>query len=163
VALTHDGSLAYLAGADHAGHQYGPSAPELTGRIRAEDRILSVFLNALDSLPGALGQLGAAIATCCSIAIANLVRLLFVRRSIGVFPFGGDIFAITAAGIGLAWGSNLLVTQFSLSAFWSTAYGVGCFVLAYGVASWTHLLNDGEKSGILRTLRDKVRRLSRNG
>ena len=44
--------LAYLAGADHAGHRYGPSAPEVTAQIRAEDRVLSVLLNALDSLPG---------------------------------------------------------------------------------------------------------------
>jgi len=43
--------LAYLSGVDHAGHRYGPSAPELTGRIRAEDRVLSVLLDTLESLP----------------------------------------------------------------------------------------------------------------
>jgi O-antigen/teichoic acid export membrane protein len=148
---------------------FGPAgwALSMTGKHVLEVKILTagLVLSALlcwIAVP-ALGQLGAAIATCCSIIAVNLVRLLFVRRSIGEFPFHRDIFAITAAGIGLAWGSNLLVAQFSLSIFWSSACGIGCFVLAYGVAGWTHLLSDSEKSGILKALRDKVQTLFRTG
>jgi hypothetical protein len=61
-------------------------------------------------------------------------------------PLGNDIFVITAAGIGLAWGSNLLAAR-SLPALWDTVSGIGCF-LAYEVAGWTRLLNGSEKSGI---------------
>jgi len=101
----------------------------------------------------AFGQLGAAVATCTSVVIANLARVLFVRRSIGVFPFGSDIFLITAAGIGLAWGSSVVVAQFPLSSLWNVVCGIGCFVLAYGVASWTHLLSESEKTGIYGAVR----------
>jgi hypothetical protein len=80
--------------------------------------------------------------------IVNLARTLFVRRFLGAFPFGGDIFVITAAGIGLAWGSNVVIAQFSLSSFWSAVSGIGCFVLTYGIASWTYLFSESEKSGI---------------
>lgn len=147
---------------------FGPAgwALSMTGRHVLEVKILTagLVLSALlcwIAVP-ALGQLGAAIATCCSILAVNLVRLLFVRRSIGAFPFGADIFSITAAGIGLAWGINLLVAQFSLPTFWSAACGIGCFILAYGVATWTHLLSDAERCGILRVLRNHVQKLSRS-
>ncbi|HKQ26584.1 MAG TPA: oligosaccharide flippase family protein [Burkholderiales bacterium] len=145
---------------------FGPAgwALSMTGRHVLEVKILiaGLVLSALFCLVAvpALGQLGAAIATCCSITVVNLVRLLFVRRSIGVFPFGVDIFAITAAGIGLGWGSDLMVAQFALSAFWSIALGIGGFVLAYGVAGWMYFLSDAEKNGMVRALRDKVRKLS---
>src|SRR5258708_37600340 len=73
----------------------------------------------------AYGQFGAAIATCTSMAIANLARVLFVRRSLGAFPFGGDVFVITAAGIALAWGSNMAVPQLSLSSVSGAVSGIG--------------------------------------
>jgi O-antigen/teichoic acid export membrane protein len=127
-------------------------ALSMTGKHFLELKILSVGLVIAAILcwvaVPAYGQLGAAIATCTSIAIANLARVLFVRRSLGAFPFGGDIFVITAAGIGLAWGSNVVVAQFSLSSFWSAVSGIGCFVLTYGIASWTYMLSKSEKSGI---------------
>jgi len=60
---------------------------------------------------------------------------------------------ITAAGIGLAWGSSVVVAQFPLSSLWNVVCGIGCFVLAYGVASWTHLLSESEKTGIYGAVR----------
>jgi len=149
---------------------FGPSgwALSMTGKHVLELKILLAGLVVATFLcwvaVPAFGQLGAAVATCTSMATANLARVLFVRRSIGKFPFGGDIFAIAAAGIGLAWGSNLLVGQFSLPTFWSTGCGIACFVLAYGIAAWTHLLNEAEKSGIiLMALKYTTRKLSMNG
>jgi len=43
--------LAYLAGTDHVGHLYGPQALQVTERIRMEDRILSLLLEGLQSIP----------------------------------------------------------------------------------------------------------------
>jgi O-antigen/teichoic acid export membrane protein len=133
---------------------FGPAgwALSMTGRHVLEVKILigGLVLSALlcwIAVP-ALGQLGAAIATCCSIGIANLVRLLFVRRSIGAFPFGSDIIVITVAGILLAWGIHVVVAQLSFPSLWNTVCGIGCFVLAYGVVCWTHLLSPSEKGGI---------------
>jgi O-antigen/teichoic acid export membrane protein len=149
---------------------FGPSgwALSMTGRHVLELKILSVGLVVATFLcwiaVPAFGQLGAAVALCTSWAITNLARALFVRRSVGRFPFGRDIFAIVAAGIGLAWGSDLLMAQFSLPAFWSTVCGIGCFLLAYAIAAWTHLLNEAEKSGIiLMAVKYKTRKLSLNG
>jgi O-antigen/teichoic acid export membrane protein len=105
----------------------------------------------------AYGQLGAAVATCTSVVIANLARVLIVRRSIGSFPFGRDIFAITATGIGLAWCSNVAVAQLSVPPSWSAVSGIGCFVLAYGVVIWTHLLSESEKIGIRGSIKSTTR------
>jgi O-antigen/teichoic acid export membrane protein len=127
-------------------------ALSMTGKHFLEVKILSVGLIIAAALcwvaVPAYGQLGAAVATCSSMVIVNLARTLFVRRFLGAFPFGGDIFVITAAGIGLAWGSNVVIAQFSLSSFWSAVSGIGCFVLTYGIASWTYLFSESEKSGI---------------
>jgi O-antigen/teichoic acid export membrane protein len=148
---------------------FGPAgwALSMTGKHVLEVKILTagLILSAVlcwIAVP-ALGQLGAAIATCCSITVVNFVRLLFVRHSIGMFPFRRDIFVITAAGIGLAWASNLLVAQLSLSIFWSSACGIGCFVLAYGIAGWIYLLSDAERNGISRTFGDKAAQWARLG
>lgn len=147
---------------------FGPAgwALSMTGRHILELKILlagliiATLLNWVAVI--ALGQLGVALATCTSVATMNFVRVLFVRRSIGAFSFGSDIFAITAAGVGLAWASSLLVAQFSLSPLWHTAFGIGCFVLVYGVTGWIHLLNDAERNGIVTGLRAPLRQLSRN-
>ncbi len=155
--------VGWLAASQFVFVVFGPSgwALSMTGKHVLELKILSVGLVIATFLcwvaVPAFGQLGAAVATCISVATVNLARVLFVRRSIGAFPFGGDIFAIVAAGIGLAWGGNLLVAQLPLSTLWNTACGIGCFVLAYGVAGWTHLLNETEKSGILRALGNTTR------
>ena len=145
---------------------FGPSgwALSMTGKHVLELKILSVSMVIAAFLcwfaVPAFGQLGAAVATCASMTFSNLLRILFVRRSIGAFPFGVDIFAIIPAGIGIAWASDLLVAQFPLSALWCTVCGIGCFILAYGVAAWTHLLNETEKRGILRALEYATRKLS---
>jgi O-antigen/teichoic acid export membrane protein len=94
------------------------------------------------------GQLGAAIATCTSMACANLARVLFVRRHIGAFPFGRDIIVITVAGIALAWVCHQLIAQLFLPSLWNAVFGIGTFVLAYGVGCWTQFLSQSEKSGI---------------
>lgn len=142
---------------------FGPSgwALSMTGKHVLELKILSVGLAVAVivcwvAIP-VYGQLGAAVAICASMAVANLTRVLFVRHSIGAFPFGNDIFAITATGIGLAWASSAATTQFGLPSFWSTVCGIGGFALAYGVASWTHLLSESEKKGIIGAVQSRTR------
>lgn len=138
-------------------------ALSMTGRHLLELKILLAGLVIATLLcwfaVPAFGQLGAAVATCTSVAIANLARLLIVRRSIGSFTFGRDIFIITATGIGLAWCSNLALAQVSVPPFWSAVCGIGIFVSAYAVVSWTHLLSEPEKSGISGALRSRARML----
>ena len=102
----------------------------------------------------AFGQLGAAVAMFVSVAIANLARVLYVRRYVGRFPFGSDIFLITAAGLALAAGSSAVVNQLSLPPLWNVAVGSTCFILAYAAACWTHLLSESEKSGIRAAIRN---------
>jgi O-antigen/teichoic acid export membrane protein len=106
-----------------------------------------------------VGQLGAAVATCASLAVVNLGRNLFVRHLVGVFPFGSDIFVIMAAGIGLAWGGQVMVAQIALSPLWNTIAGIGFFLVAYGIVSWTQLLNESEKSGIFRAIKSTRQKL----
>ena len=127
-------------------------ALSMTGKHFLELKILSVGLVISTLLcwmaVPAYGQLGAAIATCASMAFANLARVLVVRRHIGAFPFRTDIIVITMAGIALAWVCNELVAQLSLPSIWSTALGIGSFVLAYAVGCWTQFLSQSEKTGI---------------
>jgi O-antigen/teichoic acid export membrane protein len=142
---------------------FGPSgwALSMTGKHVLELKILSVGLVIATLLcwvaVPAFGQLGAAVAACTSMTISNLARVLFVRRYVGAFPFGSDIFVITAAGLALAWGSHMVTAEFSLSSFWNPISGIGCFILAYGIAGWTHLLSESEKSGICGTVRSTAR------
>lgn len=144
----------------------GPAgwALSMTGRHVLELKILSAGLVVAALLcwvlAPAYGQLGAAVAMCVSVAIANLARLLFVRRSIGAFPFGSDVLGITAAAIGLAWASDALMGQLSLPALWSSACGIACFVLAYAIAGWTCLLDESERSAIRGALGTTARILS---
>ncbi|MBI3525705.1 MAG: oligosaccharide flippase family protein [Betaproteobacteria bacterium] len=147
---------------------FGPSgwALSMTGRHVLELKILSIGLAVAAALcwlaAPAYGQLGAAVATCASMAFTNFVRILFVRRSIGAFPFGLDIFAIMPAGAGIAWISDLLASQFPFSGVWRTVCGIACFILAYGVVAWTHWLNETEKRGISTALEYATRKLSLN-
>jgi O-antigen/teichoic acid export membrane protein len=132
-------------------------ALSMTGRHLLELKILSAgFLTAvlLSSVAvPAYGQLGAAVATCASVAITNVARLLFVSRALGAFPLGRDIVVITAAGIALAWASSAVVAELPLTSFWSTSCGIACFLVAYGISSWMGLLNELERHGIRRALR----------
>jgi O-antigen/teichoic acid export membrane protein len=147
---------------------FGPAgwALSMTGKHVLELKILAAGLAVATFLcwvaVPAFGQLGAAVAMCASMTLSNLARVLFVRRSLGTFPFGGDLFAIVPAGIGLAWASDLLAARLPFSTLPSTACGIGCFVLAYGVAAWMRLLNETEKSGILRALANATRIGRRN-
>jgi O-antigen/teichoic acid export membrane protein len=139
----------------------------MTGRHFLELKILSAGLVMATvlcwfAIP-AYGQLGAAVATCISVLIANLARVFFVRRAFGALPFGGDIFIITGAGIAIAWGTSVVVAQLSLPPAVRTASGIACFVLAYAAAGWTHLLSESEKSGIRAALRSKAPMLFRRG
>lgn len=135
-------------------------ALSMTGKHFLELKILSAGLVIAALLcwiaVPAFGQLGAAIATCASVVTANVARVLVVRRTLRAFPFSSDIFTVTAAGIGLAWLSDLTVAQLPLSPSWASAAGVGLFALAYGVACWMHLLDDSERNGIRGTLRSTV-------
>jgi O-antigen/teichoic acid export membrane protein len=166
---TSQAVVGWLAASQFVFVVFGPSgwALSMTGKHVLELKILlgGMVVAALlcwVAVP-ALGQLGAAVASCISMATMIFARVLFVRRSIGAFPFGGDIFAIVPAGIGIAWAIDLLVAQFPLSALWSTVCGIGCFILAYGIAAWAHLLNETEKRGILNALEYATRKLSLSG
>jgi O-antigen/teichoic acid export membrane protein len=139
----------------------------MTGRHFLELRILSVGLVMATllcwfAIP-AYGQLGAAVAMCVSVVSANLARVWFVRRYLGAFPFGTDIFAIAAAGVVLAWASSIVVAQLSLTWFWNVFLGIGCFILAYGAAVWSWLLSDSERSGIRAALGGLAPRLFHKG
>jgi O-antigen/teichoic acid export membrane protein len=155
--------VSWLAAGQFIAIMLGPSgwALSMTGKHLLELKILLAGLVIATVLcwfaVPAFGQLGAAVATCASVVFVNLARVLCVRHSTGAFPFGNDIVAIAAAGIGLAWGSKALVAQLPFATAWDTFSGIGCFVLAYGVASWTHLLSDSEKNGISRAIRNRAR------
>jgi predicted AlkP superfamily pyrophosphatase or phosphodiesterase len=45
--------MAYLAGADHVGHESGPDSPRIERRMQSLDGLLSSFLTGLEKLPGA--------------------------------------------------------------------------------------------------------------
>lgn len=144
---------------------FGPSgwALSMTGKHFLELKILLAGLAMTTLLcwfaVPAFGQLGAAVATCAAVAIANVGRVLFVRRSIGAFPFESDIIFIMAAGVGLAWISSVVMAQLSPAPLWNALAGIGCFILAYGIVSWTHLLNPSEKSDIREALSSAARML----
>jgi O-antigen/teichoic acid export membrane protein len=151
---TSQSVVSWLAVSQFAFMIFGPSgwALSMTGRHVLELKILAVGLLVATlaswyAVP-AYGQLGAAVAACASVAAVNLTRMLFVRRFIGAFPFGKDIFIITAAGIGLAWFSHLAIAQLGLSPLWSTAAGIALFLAAYGALFWMRLLDHSERSGV---------------
>jgi O-antigen/teichoic acid export membrane protein len=151
---TSQAVVSWLAASQYVFIIFGPSgwALSMTGKHFLELKILLFGLAAAAllcwfAIP-AYGQLGAAIAVFTSMAIANLIRVLFVRRSLGGLPFGSDIIAITLTGIVLAWGSHVVVAQLFPPSLWNTVCGIGGFVLAYGLACWTRLLRQSEKSGI---------------
>jgi O-antigen/teichoic acid export membrane protein len=151
--------VAWLATSQLVFLVFWPSATGLsmTGRHVLELKILLgglaiATLSCWFAVP-AYGQIGAAVSTCASVGIANLARVLVVRRYVGRFPFGGDIFLIAAAGVAFAWCSYEAMTQLSLPSFWNVVCGIACFVLIYGIAAWTCLLNESEKSDIREVIR----------
>jgi O-antigen/teichoic acid export membrane protein len=146
--------VSWLAVSQFAFMIFGPSgwALSMTGRHVLELKILAagLFVATLAcwfAVP-IYGQLGAAVVTCAAVAAVNVTRVLFVRRFIGAFPFGKDIFIITAAGIGLAWLSHLAIAQLALSPLWSAVTGIVLFLAAYSAVFWTRLLDHSERSGV---------------
>ena len=161
--------VAWLAVAPLVSMIFWPTACALsmTGRHFLELRILAggLVIAALlcwFAVP-AYGQLGAAVATCVSVVIVNLARIAFVRRAIGRFPFGADLFVIVAAGVALAGCSQLIVAQLPLPVFWSSALGICCFMLAYATAAWSQLLGESERSDIRATAAGLAPRLFGKG
>lgn len=157
--VTSQAVVSLLAVSQYVLIVFGPSgwALSMTGKHLLELAILSVglaiaILVCWVAIP-LYGQLGAAAATCASVAVANLTRVLFIRHSIGALPFGKDIFVITVTGIGIAWVCSAALAQFTLPSVWNVISGIGCFILAYGVVGWTHLLRESEKTGIRAALR----------
>lgn len=150
--------VGWLAAGPLISMMFWPAATGLsmTGRHVLELKILAAglaiaMLLCWVAVP-AFGQLGAAVAMCTAVAIANFARVVAVRRFIGAYPFGNDIFLIAAAGIGLAGLSDAVVAQFSLPSLWNTIFGIGCFAVSYAVAVWMHLLSESERSGIRRAV-----------
>jgi O-antigen/teichoic acid export membrane protein len=150
------GVVAWLAASQFVFVLLGPAgwALSMTGKHVLELKILVTgLIVATISCSLAVpvyGQLGAAIATCASVATTNLVRVAFVRRSAGAFPFAPDVFVITAVGLAAAWASDVMTVQLSLPGFWSAIAASACFLTVYAVAGWTCLLDASEKSGVRR-------------
>ena len=127
-------------------------ALSMTGRHLLELTILSIVLvlsavSCSIAVP-AFGQLGAAIAMFGAWAATSFARVLLVRRVLGAFPFGADIFVITTTGILLAWVSYESAAQLSSSSLWNTVIGIAGFILLYGIANWTYFLSKSERNGI---------------
>ncbi len=127
-------------------------ALSMTGRHLVELKILSFVLllsavSCLIAVP-AFGQLGAAVAAFGAWATTGFVRVVLVRRVLGAFPFGADIFVITTTGILLAWVSYELAAQLSSSSLWNTVIGIAGFSLLYGIANWRYFLSESERNGI---------------
>jgi O-antigen/teichoic acid export membrane protein len=146
--------VAWLAASQFVVVLFGPAgwALSMTGKHVLEFKILVIGL-IVATISCALavpvyGQLGAAIATSLSVATTNLVRVVFVRRSAGAFPFAADVFVITAVGLVAAWVCDVVVAQLSSPGFWSAIAGSACFLTVYAVAGWTCLLDANEKGGI---------------
>jgi O-antigen/teichoic acid export membrane protein len=146
--------VAWLAASQFVFVLFGPAgwALSMTGKQVLELKILVTGLivatiSCAFAVP-VYGQLGAALATCASVAATNLVRVAFVRRSAGAFPFAADVFLITALGLAAAWACAIVVAQLSLPGFWSALAGSALFLTVYAVAGWTCLLDAQEKGGI---------------
>lgn len=135
-------------------------ALSMTGRHFLELKILLVGLVIATVLcwfaVPVYGQLGAAVAMCVSVVVANLLRLGFVHGYLRALPFGPDVFLITAAGVALAGASHAAVSSFALPWFWNLALGIGCFAAAYVAAAWFFLLTPSERSGIRAAIRKVV-------
>lgn len=166
---TSQAVVSWLAAAQYVFIIFGPSgwALSMTGRHVLELKILVAGLGVAVLLcwfaVPAYGQLGAAIAIFTSMAVANSLRVLFVRRLLGAFPFGTDIMVITAAGIALAWGCSTIIGRLPLHPPWNGVAGIGCFGLAYGAVAWTQLLSKSERGGIDAAFRSTARKVFAGG
>jgi O-antigen/teichoic acid export membrane protein len=124
----------------------------MTGRQTLELKVMTAGLLTAGvlcwfAIP-AYGQLGAAVATCSSIAVANFLRLYFASRRIGRLPFGIDLVGITAVGLGAALLCEVAAAATDLPALWGTITRIALFLCAYVAVSWFFLLREFEKRGI---------------
>jgi O-antigen/teichoic acid export membrane protein len=150
--------IAWLAFAQFLFSVLGPAgwALSMTGKQLLELKTLTVGLATaavvcLYAVP-LYGQLGAAVATCMSVGIAHVTRLLFVRRHLGRFPFAPDLLVISASGLLLALVLDRLIAYMALPAMWSGLLATGVFAVAYVALAWLFLLRDFERAGIQQVL-----------
>jgi O-antigen/teichoic acid export membrane protein len=138
-------------------------ALSMTGKHVLELKILSLGL-ALSAIAcwaavPAYGQMGAAVATFAAMVLANVVRILFVRSSIGALPFRGDVFLVTAVGLVLAWGTHEVTEQLDWPPLWSAIAGIAVFGALYAIICWTTLLKETERLALHGALARRSRTL----
>jgi O-antigen/teichoic acid export membrane protein len=124
----------------------------MTGRHRAELVILMVGAAALWSLCYLLvpryGGVGAASASCLSFALVNLLRFLWVGRTLGFVPGRVADFAPPVIAVLLAYGVRLgLVTPLPRTL---PVLLLGCVVysLAYALIAYRFLLDDASRAKV---------------
>ena len=105
----------------------------------------------------AYGPIGAAIATCSSIALTNALRVLCIRRHFGSLPFGADVVAIVAVGLAAAVACQGALALVDLPPVAAAALGMACFAGVYAVAAWTLLLRPTDKDAVRHLLATAVR------
>jgi O-antigen/teichoic acid export membrane protein len=93
------------------------------------------------------GQLGAAIAIFCALAVVNLIRLVFARHVMRGFPFDLKLVAMVAAGLLLALLARVVVDRWHLAPVWSAMTGIILFMGSYALVSWWYLRGTQEKGG----------------
>ena len=155
--------VAWLATGQLIAVVFGPAgwALSMTGRHVLELGILVVGLCVATlacaiAVP-AYGPIGAAIATCSSIALTNVLRVLCVRRTFGSLPFGADVVAIVAVGLAAAVASYGALALADLPPVAAAALGMACFAGVYAAAAWTLLLRAAEKEAVRHLLATAVR------
>jgi len=157
--------VAWLAAGQLATVVLGPAgwALSMTGRHVLELAILAVWLAvavvACALAVPAYGPIGAAVATCCSIALTNALRIAFVRRHFGSVPFGTDVVAIVAVGLAVAVACSGALVLVELPPLAAAALGITCFAAAYAVAAWVALLRPAEKDAVRHLLATVARPL----
>ncbi|HTQ36892.1 MAG TPA: oligosaccharide flippase family protein [Steroidobacteraceae bacterium] len=94
------------------------------------------------------GQLGAAVATFCSITFVNAARTLYARRVLRAFPYDSRLLLMVGGGVLLAFAARLLVGGLGLAPFWSCAAGIALFVSAYAAWCWFGVLRHDKGQGM---------------
>lgn len=132
----------------------GPTgyALSMTGRHRAELVILAIgaaILVALCYLLAPLyGDVGAATAVCCSFALVNLVRFLWVGRTLGFIPGRIADFAPPVIAALLAYGVRFGVVQPLPRTLPALLLGCVVYGLAYACVAYKLLLDDAGRAKI---------------
>lgn len=103
------------------------------------------------------GPLGAAIATCSSIAVTNALRVSFIRWHFGALPFRADVVVILAVGIASALACRATLTFVGLPPLAGAAIGIGSFAVLYTALVWMLLMRSGEKDAVRGLLATALR------